>query len=193
MRLYQGDWSIGEMNLLAASMCSNMLLYYWLLCEYLCIPCFCLIKWQIALSRRKRTINTILFINISYIIIIIMAQTSGRVWHFGSICDAAVRNKCRTSSESQTPPPSSPPHTPFFFLFFPVVPILCNWCLVCGCPHYLFAADCILLDCCGSVVPLPLGLLVVHHFDLSGWAKYFFIPFKGTSKSKQTTTTKQQH
>jgi len=36
---------------------------------------------------------------------------------------------------------------------------------------------------------LPLGMLV----DLSGQAKYFFVPFKGTSRTKPTTTTKQQH
>ena len=39
------------------SMSSNLLLCYWFLCEYVCIPCFCLIKWQSALSRRTRTIN----------------------------------------------------------------------------------------------------------------------------------------
>jgi len=63
--------------------------------------------------------------------------------------------------------------------------------LLCGCPHYLFAADYSLLDCCDLVVRLPLGLCVVRRFDLLGQAKYFFIPFKGTSKTKKLKTNKQ--
>ena len=42
-----------------------------------------------------------------------------------------------------------------------------------------------LFDCCGLVVHLLLGLLVAHHFDLSGRAESVFIPFKGPSKKKQ--------
>ena len=38
------------------SMSSNALLCYWFLCEYLCIPCFCIIKWQSALSCQMDTI-----------------------------------------------------------------------------------------------------------------------------------------
>ena len=38
------------------SMSSNALLCYWFLCEYLCIPCFCVIKWQSALSCQMDTI-----------------------------------------------------------------------------------------------------------------------------------------
>ena len=41
------------------SMSSNVLLCYWFLCEYFCIPCFCLIKWQSPLSRQTCTINSI--------------------------------------------------------------------------------------------------------------------------------------
>ena len=44
------------------SMSSNLLLCYWFLCEYVCIPCFCLIKWQSALSRWTRIINSILLL-----------------------------------------------------------------------------------------------------------------------------------
>ena len=36
----------------------NALLCCWFLCEYLGIPCFCLIKWQSSFSRRTRTLNT---------------------------------------------------------------------------------------------------------------------------------------
>ena len=45
------------------------------------------------------------------------------------------------------------------------------------------------------MVPLSLSLSsVVRRFDLLGLAKYFFIPYKGTSKTQQTTrATKQQH
>ena len=42
------------------------------------------------------------------------------------------------------------------------------------------------------VMRLPLGLSVVRRFGLSGQAKYFFIPFKGTSKTKQTNKQQQQ-
>ena len=47
------------------SMCSNVLLCYWFLHKYLCIPCFCLIKWQSVLSHQKHTINSILLLLIS--------------------------------------------------------------------------------------------------------------------------------
>jgi len=35
------------------------------------------------------------------------------------------------------------------------------------------------------VVCLPLGLSVVRRFDLSDQARYFFTPFKRTSKTKK--------
>ena len=35
------------------------------------------------------------------------------------------------------------------------------------------------------MVRLSLGLSAVRRFDLSDQAKYFFIPFNGTSKTKQ--------
>ena len=38
--------------------CVLLLLCYWFVCGYLCIPCFCLIKWQSVSSRRTRTINS---------------------------------------------------------------------------------------------------------------------------------------
>ena len=44
------------------SMCSNVLLCYWLLCEYLRIPCFSLIKWQSNQSCQTCTINSILLL-----------------------------------------------------------------------------------------------------------------------------------
>ena len=47
-----------------------------------------------------------------------MAQTSGKVYHFCSICDAAVRNKCRTSSELGFIPPPHPPFPAFFSTLF---------------------------------------------------------------------------
>ena len=126
-----------------------------------------------------------------------MAKTSGRAWHFGSICDAAVRNKCRTSSERLESPPPPPFFLSSFYLllfFFPVLSLLCNWGLVCGCPHYLFAADDSLLDCCGLVVHLPWGLSVVHRFDFSCQASYFFVEFKGTTtkKKKKKKTIKKE-
>ena len=40
------------------SMISNVLLCNWFLCEYLCIPYFCLIKWQSTLSHQTHTINS---------------------------------------------------------------------------------------------------------------------------------------
>ena len=80
--------------------------------------------------------------------------------------------------------PHPPPPLSRFFVYA-VLWILCNWDSVCGCPHYLFDADYSLLDCCGLVVRLPLGLSVVRRLDLSGQAKYFFIRFKETSKTKQ--------
>ena len=39
---------------------------------------------------------------------------------------------------------------------------------------------------------MPLDLSVVRRFDLSGKAKYFFIPFKGTSKTKNKQKTSKQ-
>ena len=64
------------------------------------IPCFCLIKWQRALSHPTCNINSILSLLISVRLHnYIMAQTSGTVWHFCSICYAAVSNKCQTSSK----------------------------------------------------------------------------------------------
>ena len=85
---------------LSKPMCSNILCY-WFLHDYLCTPCFCLIKWQRVLSHGTCNINSILLITV-WLYNYIMAQTSGRVWHFSSVYEAAVtwvRNKCRTSSQ----------------------------------------------------------------------------------------------
>ena len=56
-----------SLSFLWLSMCSNMLLRYWFLCEYLCILCLCSIKWQSAFSCWTRTINSMLLL--CYIII----------------------------------------------------------------------------------------------------------------------------
>ena len=48
-------------------------------------------------------------------------------------------------------------------------------------------------DCCGLVVPLPLGLSVVRRFDLSGQASAVFIPFKGTNKQTNKQNKKQKN
>ena len=47
---------------------------------------------------------------------------------------------------------------------------------------YLFPADYKLLDCCGLVVHLPLGLSAVRRFDLSGQAKYIFVNFPASAE-----------
>ena len=47
-----------SLSLVWLSMCSNVLLCNLFLCEYLCIPCFCLINWRSTLSSRKCTINS---------------------------------------------------------------------------------------------------------------------------------------
>ena len=133
------------------------------------------------------TINSILLLSVIYKYI--MVQTSGRVSHLNSICDAAVRNKCRTSSETRLGlvPPSHP--TPYFLpCFINSVQLRLSLQL-----SDLFAADYSLLDCCGLVVCLPLSLSVVCHFDLSGQAKYFLISFKGTSKTKQHQNQQQNN
>ena len=65
--------------------------------------------------------------------------------------------------------------------------------LVCGCPHYLFAAGYGLLWWFGIlVVSLPLGLYVVRRFYLSGQAKYFFIPFKDTREKRKKIKKKKK-
>ena len=56
-----------------------------------------LIKWQSTFESPNVHCKFHIIIIISYNYN--MAQTSGRVWHHDSICDAAVRNKCQTSSE----------------------------------------------------------------------------------------------
>ena len=81
-------------------MCSNVLLCYWFLRVYLCIPCFSLIKWQsvcvkpvCVLSRRTRTINPI-----SLLISVIHQAEFDISVQF--VMPQWGRNKCRTSSES---------------------------------------------------------------------------------------------
>ena len=98
-----------------------------------------------------------------------------------------MRNKCRTTSELGSPPP---PHTPSpFFCCLPCFIDSVQLRLILRLSHYSYDADYSLLDCYGLVVRLPLSLSVVRRLELSGQAKYFFIPFKGTSKTKQTRTT----
>ena len=63
------------------------------------------------------------------------------------------------------------------------VSVCVGFTLLCMCSN-IFAADYSLSDCCGLVVRLSLGLSAARRFGLSGQAKYFFIPFKGTSKTK---------
>ena len=85
-----------------------------------------------------------------------MAQTSGRVCHFGSDCDAAVNISVEPHQRARlglVPPPH-------YFFLLPCFIASVQLRLVCGCPHYLFAADYSLLDCCGLVVCLQLGLSV---------------------------------
>ena len=51
-------FSVCQFHFVWLSMSSNILLCYWFLYEYLCIPYLSLVKWQSALSRRTRTINS---------------------------------------------------------------------------------------------------------------------------------------
>ena len=51
------------------STCSNVLLCYWFLCEYLHIPCFSLIKWQSDESYYMHTINSIFLLTLSLLYI----------------------------------------------------------------------------------------------------------------------------
>jgi len=123
------------------------------LCEYLCVPCFCLLKRQSAFSRQTRTINSILLL--SYILISWLKHQAE--------FDISVQFVM---------------HAPPFYRIRAID------------DYSLFAADYSLSDCCGLVVCLPLGLPVVRRFDLSGQAKYFFIPFKGTSKTNNKNNIK---
>ena len=78
-------------------MCINVLFYAIDFCVSIyTFQCFCLIKRQRALSHRTPNINFILLISVrldDYF----LAQISGRFSHFGSVGEAAVRSKCRTS------------------------------------------------------------------------------------------------
>ena len=73
-----------------------------------------------------------------HIIIIsyIMAQTSGRVFHFGSVCDAAVRISVEPHQRARL---GLDPLF-FFFLFLSCFISSVQLRLVYGSPHYLFAA-----------------------------------------------------
>ena len=52
-------FSVCQFHFVWLSMSSNVLLLcYWFLYEYLCIPYLCLVKWQRAVSRRTRTIKS---------------------------------------------------------------------------------------------------------------------------------------
>ena len=54
----QGCVSVCQFHFAWLSMRSDVLLCYWFLCEYFCIPHFCLIKWQSTLSRQTRSVNS---------------------------------------------------------------------------------------------------------------------------------------
>ena len=94
------------------SMCSNVLLCYWFLGKYLCVPHFSLIKRQSSLSHATCTINFILLL-IS--VIMITSWLKHQAEFAISVCDATVRISVEPGQSVRWV--GSTPHPHLFSLF----------------------------------------------------------------------------